>query len=76
MVKWLYIKELFKSFIRWSLDNHHNIIKNKIFPVGNTNMLYYSRFKEHFSFIGNFDTIWIFDGCGKSIPFENEYKCC
>ncbi len=63
----------------WKLDNHHTIIKNKVFPVcGNTwNMLYESRFKEHFEFIGNFNAHYgIFDGCGKGIPFENEKNCC
>ena len=58
------------------------MIKNKIFPVcGNTwDMLYYTRFKEHFEFIGNFDNHYgIFDGCGKLMPFEDTYgesKCC
>ena len=49
------------------------MIKNKVFNVcGNTwNMLYHSRFKQHFDFIGNFDTHYgIFAGCGKNIPFE------
>lgn len=63
----------------WILDNHHKIIKNKIFPVcGNTwNMLEKTRFKEHFEFIGNFDKHYgIFQGCGKGIPFEGESSCC
>lgn len=66
----------------WNLDGHHKIIKNKIFPVcGNTwNMLYCTRFKEHFEFIGNFDNHYgIFDGCGKGIPFkidESNNNCC
>lgn len=57
----------------WELDSHHKMIKNKVFNVcGNTwNMLYHSRFKQHFDFIGNFDTHYgIFAGCGKNIPFE------
>lgn len=68
----------------WNLDSHHKIIKNKIFPVcGNTwDMLYCTRFKEHFEFIGNFDYHYgIFDGCGKGIPFKDNNNndntsCC
>ena len=63
----------------WNLDNHHKMITNKIFPVcGNTwCMLYHSRFKEHFEFIGNFDTHYgIFQGCGKGIPFNDNTSCC
>ena len=66
----------------WELDGHHKIIKGKIFPVcGNTwNMLKHSRFQEHFTFIGDFNNHYgIFDGCGKSMPFENsvsDNKCC
>ena len=63
----------------WNLDNHHKIITGKIFPVcGNTwNMLNCTRFKDHFEFIGNFDTHYgIFDGCGTGIPFENGGSCC
>ena len=54
------------------LDDHHIIEKGNIFKVcGNTyNMLYKSRFKEHFEFFGNFSTHFgIFEGCGKNIPF-------
>ena len=66
----------------WELDGHHKIIKGKIFPVcGNTwNMLKHSRFQEHFTFIGDFNNHYgIFDGCGKSMPFDNsvsDNKCC
>ena len=66
----------------WELDSHHKMIKGKVFPVcGNTfNMLYHSRFREHFQFIGNFDNHYgIFDGCGKSCPFLENTKnvsCC
>lgn len=67
----------------WELDSHHKMIKNKIFTVcGNTwNMLYHTRFNEHFTFIGNFNTHYgIFKGCGKSLPFDNgnnnDNKCC
>lgn len=69
----------------WKLDNHHKIISHKVFPVcGNTwNMLYHSRFRDHFEFIGNFDRHYgIFDGCGKAIPFksnndnDNRTSCC
>ena len=55
------------------LDKHHSIEKGKVFPVcGNTwKMLHDTRFKEHFEFIGNFDTHYgIFDGCGTSLPFD------
>ena len=39
----------------WDLDNYHRMKKNKFTPVsGNTwNILYSSRFKSHFDFIGN-----------------------
>lgn len=58
----------------WSLDDHHYMETGKIFPVcGNTwNMLEKTRFKEHFEFIGNFDTHYgIFEGCGTSIPYQS-----
>ena len=54
------------------LDGHHHIEKGRVFPVcGNTwRMLAETRFAEHFTFIGNFDTHYgIFPGCGTSIPF-------
>ena len=63
----------------WILDNHHTMITDKVFPVcGNTwNMLRYSRFSDHFEFIGDFNNHYgIFDGCGKQIPFTNEPSCC
>lgn len=63
----------------WNLDNHHKIIAGKIFTVcGNTwNMLNCTRFKDHFEFVGNFNTHYgIFDGCGTGIPFENGGSCC
>ena len=67
----------------WSLDNHHIMEKDKVFPVcGNTwNMLKETRFKKHFDFIGDFNTHYgIFPGCGKNIPFtfkeENIDLCC
>ena len=66
----------------WNLDSHHKIICNKIFPVcGNTwNMLFHSRFNQHFEFIGDFKNHFgIFDGCGKNIPFvnnNNKSSCC
>ncbi|WP_250657829.1 methyltransferase domain-containing protein [Alkalimarinus coralli] len=55
------------------LDKHHEIQKGKVFPVcGNTwRMLHDTRFKDHFEFIGNWDTHYgIFDGCGTSLPFD------
>jgi len=40
-------------------------------------MLRYSRFSDHFEFIGDFNNHYgIFDGCGKQIPFTNEPSCC
>ncbi|UZE94824.1 methyltransferase domain-containing protein [Alkalimarinus alittae] len=55
------------------LDKHHAIQKGKVFPVcGNTwKMLHDTRFKDHFEFIGNWDTHYgIFEGCGTSLPFD------
>ena len=63
----------------WNLDNHHKIIAGKIFTVcGNTwNMLNSTRFKDHFEFIGDFNTHYgIFAGCGTGIPFEDGGSCC
>lgn len=59
---------------RFLLDKHHLIERGKVFPVcGNTwRMLHDSRFRDHFEFIGNWDTHYgIFEGCGTSIPFES-----
>lgn len=56
------------------LDKHHLIEKGKVFPVcGNTyRMLHETRFREHFEFIGNWETHYgIFEGCGTSIPFDS-----
>lgn len=67
------------------LDGHHVIETGKVFPVcGNTwLMLEKSRFTEHFTFIGNFDSHFgIFEGCGLNIPFQNsdlstaDAPCC
>lgn len=58
----------------WDLDNHHRIETGKVFPVcGNTyHMLHDTRFKEHFTYIGDKSTHYgIFDGCGKTIPFAS-----
>jgi ubiquinone/menaquinone biosynthesis C-methylase UbiE len=55
------------------LDAHHYFEKGKLKAVcGNTwNMLYHTRFKEHFDFVGNFETHYgIFEGCGKNPPFN------
>ena len=57
---------------RFILDNHHVIETGKIFPVcGNTyRMLHDTRFRDHFDFVGNWDTHYgIFDGCGTPLPF-------
>lgn len=53
----------------WSLDDHHTMQKGRVFPVcGNTwHMLHATRFKEHFDFIGTFDTHYgIYEGCGRT----------
>lgn len=59
-----------RSFL---LDKHHLIDTGKVFPVcGNTyRMLNESRFKEHFEFIGNWDTHYgIYADCGTALPFD------
>lgn len=59
----------------FTLDKHHHIPKGKVFPVcGNTyRMLHDTRFREHFEFIGNWDTHFgIFEGCGAGLPFDTE----
>jgi arsenite methyltransferase len=56
------------------LDSHHFMETGKVFPVcGNTwRMLHDTRFKDHFTFIGNFDRHYgIFEGCGTSLPYES-----
>jgi SAM-dependent methyltransferase len=61
----------------WLLDKHHYFVKGKVHPVcGNTwNMLEKSCLKEHFEFVGNFDTHFgIFEGCGSSIPYDTISK--
>lgn len=65
------------------LDKHHTMATGKVFPVcGNTwRMLHDTRFKPHFSFIGNFDRHYgIFDGCGTALPFDTDTPgtggCC
>mmetsp|Transcript_69187 Transcript_69187/g.115011 ORF Transcript_69187/g.115011 Transcript_69187/m.115011 type:complete len:356 (+) Transcript_69187:43-1110(+) len=58
----------------WSLDGHHTMETGKVFPVcGNTyHMVASTRFKPHFTFIGDFSTHYgIFDGCGKNMPFQS-----
>lgn len=60
---------------QFMLDKHHLIETGKVFPVcGNTyRMLHDSRFKQHFEFIGCWDTHYgIFDGCGTALPFDND----
>ncbi|MGV6839153.1 MAG: methyltransferase domain-containing protein [Planktomarina sp.] len=66
-----------------TLDGHHVIETGKVFPVyGNTwNMIAQTRLKDHFDFIGNFDTHYgIFEGRGAGSPFEDETggeaSCC
>ena len=68
----------------FDLDDHHNFPTGKIITVcGNTyKMLYDTRFKEHFSFFGNWDTHYgVFEGCGGAMPFnsvegEDAASCC
>ena len=71
---------------KFFLDDHHVIEAGKVFPVcGNTyRMLHDSRYKEHFDFIGNWDTHYgIFEGCGGAAPFttgqpaaDSDLSCC
>jgi arsenite methyltransferase len=59
----------------WLLDKHHFFEKGRVKTVcGNTyNMLAKTPLKEHFDFIGNFDTHYgIFEGCGSGIPYDVE----
>lgn len=58
----------------FELDGHHLIEKGKVFLVcGNTyRMLNETRFKDHFEFIGNWDTHYgIFSDCGDGSPFTD-----
>lgn len=57
----------------WTLDKHHYFEKGRLLLVcGNTwNMLHETCLKDHFEFVGNFDTHYgIFDGCGTSLPYD------
>lgn len=68
----------------FNLDGHHKIEAGKVFSVcGNTyRMLNETRFKEHFDFIGSWQTHFgIFPDCGTPIPFvdaseSNGGACC
>lgn len=69
----------------FKLDDHHYFPKDKIMPVcGNTyKMLYDTRFKDHFTFYGSWDTHFgIFEGCGGNMPFgktsegQDTPSCC
>ncbi|MDF1822225.1 MAG: methyltransferase domain-containing protein [Alcanivoracaceae bacterium] len=69
----------------FALDGHHYMETGKVFPVcGNTwMMLHDTRFREHFEFIGDFDTHYgIFEGCGTPVPFadtaapDGSGSCC
>ncbi|MEM7465937.1 MAG: methyltransferase domain-containing protein [Pseudomonadota bacterium] len=56
------------------LDKHHHIDAGRAFPVcGNTySMLYDTRFRPHFDFIGNTEKHFgIFTGCGTDLPFDS-----
>lgn len=69
---------------RFVLDKHHQIDKNKVFPVcGNTwRMLQDSRFEPYFQFIGNFEQHFgIYADCGTALPFSDASEpsiagCC
>lgn len=65
------------------LDKHHDMQIGKVFPVcGNTwHMLYDTRLREHFDFIGDFSRHFgLFAGCGGELPFSKESgqggSCC
>ena len=65
------VPELPNAFL---LDKHHYIETGKVFPVcGNTwRMLHDTRFREHFTFIGDFSRHYgIFEGCGKALPYDS-----
>lgn len=74
-----------ESPIAFMLDDHHVFEKGKVEKVcGNTyRMLNETRFKDHFEFIGNWETHYgIFDGCGGEEPSQKEkgsdsgLSCC
>lgn len=57
------------------LDNHHAMQTGKLFPVcGNTwRMLEQTRYRPHFEFYGDWSTHYgIFEGCGVTIPYDEE----
>ncbi|MFA7416566.1 MAG: methyltransferase domain-containing protein [Rhizobium sp.] len=57
---------------RFVLDKHHDLESGRVFPVcGNTwRMLRDTRFREHFTFIGDFSRHYgLFAGCGGALPF-------
>lgn len=59
----------------FTLDDHHYFPKGKMMTVcGNTyRMLNETRFKENFSFYGNWDTHYgIFEGCGGAMELSND----
>lgn len=63
----------------WELDKEHRFYTNKEKKIcGNTwKMLYDTRFKCHFEFIGNFKKHnGIFEDCGKQMPFKNITSSC
>ena len=69
----------------FDLDDHHRFYAGKVYEVcGNTSlMLEKSRFKPHFTFIGDMSAHYgIFKGCGVDLPFQTEEKksvngnCC
>ena len=60
----------------FALDEHHLVPAGKIFPVcGNTyRMLHDTRFKEHFEFLGSWNTHYgIYEDCGTALPFDTDH---
>lgn len=58
---------------QWQLDDHHVFETGKVVPVcQNTfNMLYMTRFRDYFTYIGKPDVHYgIFPGCGQNLPFN------
>lgn len=58
--------------IKWTLDKGHVFETGRIHPVcGNTWYMLEAAAKEHFDFVGNFDTHYgIFEGCGDTLPYS------
>lgn len=71
----VYNGQLKNNKSKFILDNHHIFETGKIERVcGNSfRMLNQTRFKEYFTFIGDFSNHYgIFEGCGTSIPYSQQ----